>query len=96
MDRQTDRKMDQQTRMDGWTHLLIEMQRRIQKRRPKKEGGKDAKKVSQNMVILRRSKKKDAPLKADFYSLPVVGETKLKKGFKALVFSFHSQRRATL
>ena len=41
-------------------------------------------------------KKKDALLKPDFDSLPVVGETKLKKGFKALVLSFHSRRRAAL
>ena len=41
-------------------------------------------------------KKKDAPFKPDFDSLPVVRETKLKKGFKALVLSFHSQRCAAL
>ena len=35
-----------------------------------------------NGDILRRSKKKDAVLKPDFDSLPVVGETKLKKAFK--------------
>ena len=41
-------------------------------------------------------KKKDAPLKTDFDSLSVVRETKLKKGFKALVLSFCLQRRAAL
>ena len=41
-------------------------------------------------------KKKDALLKPDFDSLPVVGDTKLKRGFKALVLSFYLQRCAAL
>ena len=40
-------------------------------------------------LLLRRSKKKDAILKPDFDSLPVVEKTKLKKGFEALFLSFH-------
>ena len=46
--------------------------------------------------ITKALKKKDAILKSDFDSLPVIGETKLLKGFEALVLSFHSQRRAAL
>ena len=41
-------------------------------------------------------KKKDALIKPDFDSLPVVEETKSKKGFKALVLSFHLRCRAAL
>ena len=40
--------------------------------------------------------KKDALMKLDFDNLPVVGETKLKKQLKALVFSFHLRGRAAL
>ena len=40
--------------------------------------------------------KKDALIKLNFDNLPVVGETKLKKQFQALVFSFHLRRRAAL
>ena len=38
--------------------------------------------------------KKDALIKLNFDNLPVVGETKLKKQLKALVFSFHLRGRA--
>ena len=41
-------------------------------------------------------KKKDALLKPYFDSLTVVVEKKLKKQIKALVLSFHLQRRAAL
>ena len=40
--------------------------------------------------------KKDALIKLNFDNLPVVGETKLKKQLKALVFSFHLRGRAAL
>jgi len=40
--------------------------------------------------------KKDALIKLNFNNLPVVGETKLKKQLKALVFSFHLRGRAAL
>ena len=40
--------------------------------------------------------KKDALMKLNFDNLPVVGETKLKKQLKALVFSFHLRGRAAL
>ena len=40
--------------------------------------------------------KKDALMKLNFDNLPVVGETKLKKQMKALVFSFHLRGRAAL
>ena len=41
-------------------------------------------------------KKKDALLKPQFDRLPVIRKQKLKKGMKAIVFSFHLQRPAAL
>ena len=61
----------------------------------KKDGCKDDY-TQMNVSNTKALKKKDALLKPNFDSLPVVRETKLKKGFKALVLSFHSRRRAAL
>ena len=54
-------------------------------------------KYSLNVILGTKSfNKKDALIKLNFDNLPVVGETKLKKQLKALVFSFHLRGRAAL
>ena len=60
---------------------------------------KDAKKVKGpfwDLLYTKSFNKKDALIKLNFDNLPVVGETKLKKQLKALVFSFHLRGRAAL
>ena len=52
--------------------------------------------LTQNSIDTKSFNKKDALMKLNFDNLPVVGETKLKKQMKALVFSFHLRGRAAL